>query len=282
MIYKKSANFPYPLLTNNSESYVNCEFSLDIDLTENSSDYRFWIKYIINSDFINSLLTSGQAQLVLVIQSKDNKFYYLNLNDTYIDVPKTRISLNKKTEIQLSIIAENDICFKENNNLNEFYSNFKAEIVVGKKSILGFSNVVVFEGSQRKPFDLFEKKIDPNLKSNIRIDIGYETIVICYKDEKLQFVDSNLCNVLNNPYVYMGLQKGLYKFIDSFKGDNDSVDLYDIDITESQPLFRKLYDLMKNKSIDDLSYDNVDEVIELISDGILNKYNNALRGLISG
>ena len=35
MIYKKDANFPYPLLTNTSSSYSNANFILDIELEEN-------------------------------------------------------------------------------------------------------------------------------------------------------------------------------------------------------------------------------------------------------
>lgn len=37
MIYKKDANFPYPILTNTSNSYDNCSFILDIDLEENTN-----------------------------------------------------------------------------------------------------------------------------------------------------------------------------------------------------------------------------------------------------
>ena len=32
MIYKKDANFPYPLLTNTSSSYSSSNFILDIEL----------------------------------------------------------------------------------------------------------------------------------------------------------------------------------------------------------------------------------------------------------
>ena len=39
MIYKKDANFPYPLLTNTSNSYDGCNFILDIELNENTYDY---------------------------------------------------------------------------------------------------------------------------------------------------------------------------------------------------------------------------------------------------
>ena len=57
MIYKKDANFPYPLLTNTSNSYENCHFTLDVELTEKTcNNYRFDIQYEIESEFINKLL----------------------------------------------------------------------------------------------------------------------------------------------------------------------------------------------------------------------------------
>ena len=43
MIYKKDANFPYPILTNTSNSYDNCSFILDINLEENTNEYIFEI-----------------------------------------------------------------------------------------------------------------------------------------------------------------------------------------------------------------------------------------------
>lgn len=279
MIYKKSANFPYPLLSNESTAYSNCEFNLDINLDENSNSYRFYFKYEITSEYIMNLLRDGQAQLILVIQSKDNKFYYLKLQDKYIDIPKTRISLSKRTNIQMSIKVNNEVDFSQNYDLNSFYNEFKDEIVISKNSILGFSNVVTFDGSQRKPFDLFEKKLDPELKSSIKIELGNETIVINYRNEELQFNDLNYGDKLNNPYIYMGLQKALYRFINEYKGDKDWVDIFDVD--PSDPLSTKLNNLMKAKLIEELNYENIDEVIDLITDGILEKYNNAIRGMIN-
>ena len=51
MIYKKEANFPYPLLTNTSDSYEQCQFTLDIDLQENTEHYHFNVKSEIESPF---------------------------------------------------------------------------------------------------------------------------------------------------------------------------------------------------------------------------------------
>lgn len=278
MIYKKDANFPYPILTNTSNSYKNCDFKLDVELKENTNDYRFEIKYEINSPFIINLLKNGLAQLILVIQSKDNKFFNLSLEDKFKEISKSRISLSKRTTIQLLIQAKENINFENNNDLSSFYNEFKSEIVVPKHSILGFSNTVIFEGSNAKPLDIFEKKINPNMKSDIKIEIGNETIIINYKNENLQFIDSPISSTLNNPYVYMGLQKALYRFIVNNGQGEEEVDIDEID-PPSDGLDFKLYNLMKSKMISELSIENIDEVIYSISDKILEKYVTAVRRL---
>ena len=93
MIYKKDANFPYPVLTNTSTSYENSSFLLDVTLEENTNDYRFAIEYQISSPFIKKLIATGEAVPILIIQSKDNKFYKLEPNQKAIEVRKNRVSL---------------------------------------------------------------------------------------------------------------------------------------------------------------------------------------------
>ena len=97
MIYKKEANFPYPVLTNSSMSYTESEFKLDIDLEENKNMYRFEIKHVITSSFLSYLLDIGKAKLILILQSKDSKFYSLENGRNYVEISKSRIS-EMKTE----------------------------------------------------------------------------------------------------------------------------------------------------------------------------------------
>ena len=61
MIYKKDANFPYPLLTNTTKSYENGQFILDVELQENIHHFRFGIQYEIESDFINLLIEKRES-----------------------------------------------------------------------------------------------------------------------------------------------------------------------------------------------------------------------------
>jgi hypothetical protein len=277
MIYKKDANFPYPVLTNTSTSYESSNFILDVELHENVRNYRFVIKYELDSDFITRLLDRGEAQLILVIQSKDNKFFKLYPTQTSIEIPKSRISVSKRTTIQLQIQAKGNINFKDNNDLSGFYQQFKDEINVPKNSILGFSNVVLFDGSSSKPLELFEKKVDPSLKSDVKVELGSETIIIHYRNEELQLSNLPMSNTLNNPYIYMGLQKALLRFLVN-NGDGEQVELDQIDMPIDQ-LDLKLYDLMKKKMVSEVGIDTIDEVIYAISDRIIEKYSAAVKGL---
>lgn len=280
MIYRKDANFPYPVLTNTSNSYDTSQFILDVELQENNKDYQFKFTYELDSPFINQLLESNKAQLYLVIQSKDNKFFPITMGQDHVNIPRNRISLSKRTVVQLLLQSKEVISFKGNYDLSSFYEALKDEIIVPKNAILGFSNSVTFEGSSRKPLDLFEKKLDPNLKSDIAIELGSETIIIHYKNEEMQFADSSISQTLNNPYVYMGLQKALYRFIVNNSNDGgESVELDEIIDEPSDTLDLKLFCLLKSKMIHEVNMENVDEVIYLISDKILEKYAGAVKGL---
>lgn len=276
MIYRKDANFPYPILTGTSQNYQNNEFLIDIEINEDTENYYFQLNNVeIESEFINNLLRNNEARLILIIQSKDNKFYFLKSQYEQITIPKSRISLNRRTSIQLHIQAEKDISFSNNDDLNRFYDVYKENIIVPKNALLGFSNVLVLEGRFKKPLELFSKTVDPDLKSEIKIELGSETINICYKEPNFQLNDVRNSNAFNYPYVYMGLQKALQRFINTY-GEDDAVDIEFMEVPEDL-LDQKLYNLMQNKSITELNSESIDEVIHLISDNLVEKYTVAVK-----
>jgi hypothetical protein len=279
MIYKKDANFPYPVLSGRTNSYTENHFELDVNVNENVDYYYITISYEIESAFINNLIRNKKAELILIIQSKDNKFYRLAQGQEMVKIHKSRLSLGNRTSIQLHIQAKEQIPFALNEDLNDFYQQFKQEIQVPKFGLLGYSNVVIFDGSMKKPYDIFEKRLDEHLKSDIKIELGQETIIIHYKKEAYQFNHLSNSKILNNPYIYAGLTKALHTFI-----VNNSVD-GDVDIDEieepSGALDLKLYHLMKSKKVTELNFDNVDEVIYSISDRIIEKYTTTLGEMVS-
>lgn len=276
MIYKKDANFPYPIITETSLAYKDCVFQINIGFEEDGDVYRFKINRELTSDFVKGLLEQGLAEYLLVIQSKDTKFYRLRPEQTSVEILKRKISLSNRTSIQLHIVATEKISFATNEELTGLYNMMKDQIEVAKYSMIGFSNIVTFEGSMKNPTQLFEKRFNPELKAAIKIDLESEFIVIQFRDEESQL--QSVGAAFMNPYLYMGLRTALERFIRSYSEDDDYVEINQLE-DPTDLLDYKLYNLMKHKSVIELDYENIDEVIGRISNGIIEKYVHAVKGL---
>lgn len=286
MIYTQTANFPYPLLVNDTKDYIDPTFEFDVNLAENQADYAFSIDYTIGSDFLKNLIQENKASLILIIKSKDNQFHKLNeWGSPTLQIPKSRLSLDKKTTLQLMIQSNEKISFSDNMDLDDFYKEYQSEITVNHGNALGFSNIIIFDGSQNKPHDLFEKKVDPNITSDIEIKLSSETIKLIFKDSDIELANFHHVGSdnLKNPYLYLGLQKALINFIHNNANDDNKDEIEDIQNFDQNnvtlSLERKLLILMQKKQIKSLNMDNIDEVIHLISDNIIRKYISSLKDL---
>lgn len=277
MIYKKDANFPYPIVTETASSYKDSTFQIRVGFEEDGDVYRFKINRHLTSSFIHDLLQSGQAEYLLVIQAKDTKFYRLRPEQMSIEILKRKISLKNRTSIQLHIVTNEKISFAANHELTSFYHRMKDQIYVDKYSMIGFSNIVTFEGSLKNPTQIFEKQFDPTLKTAIKYDFGPEHIIIKFRDEEFQL--QSVGAAFMNPYLYTGLRMALERFVRSYAEDGE--EYVEIDQLEDPTdlLDYKLYNLMKHKSVTDIDFDNIDEVIGKISNGIIEKYVHAVKGL---
>ncbi|HDR7774376.1 hypothetical protein JOY40_14925 [Bacillus tropicus] len=281
MIYKKDANFPYPILSSNTFAYEESDFTIKVSFEEDGDLYRFKIKTNLISKFVEAVLEKGDAQYLLVIQSKDTKFFPVELHHPQVEIAKNRMSLLNRTSIQLHIVAKANINFEDNHELNSFYDGLKQSIVVQKNSMIGFSNIVTFEGGMKNPLDLFEKRLDPNLKSAIKYELGSECIIIHFRDKDIQFQSMSKANAFMNPYLYTGLRIALERFIKTYADEDDDV----VELTQiTQPedlLDYKLYNLMTSKAVEELHIDNIDEVIGRISHQIIEKYVKAVKELVT-
>lgn len=284
MIYTKKANFPYPVLMNFSDDYQDPEFSLDVMIKDNTDDFLIEVAWDISSDYIYELLKTGKANLYLIIKSKDNQFFKLQpKKKTQQSIPKRKLCIHARTTMQLMVQAAETLEFSDNNDLNTFYDAIKEEIQVKAGNVLAFSNTVIFDGEQNKPYDLFEKQIDSDINSDVEIRLGAETILVVYKNEQYQFAEVQNSKELNYPYLYLGLQKALISFLMHANPDNpdEGVGVEEMEPPENA-LESKLYSLMQSKNISELSMENIDEVIYKISDNLIMKYHNAVRGMHNG
>ena len=294
MIYTKNANFPYPILHNFSDDYNNANFDLEISLKEDNDDYIIEVGSTISSNFIKRLIDDNKAKLVLIVKSIDNNFMELqSYGKETIVIPNTNISFdsyskkNSLVDIQLMIKSNEDITFENNDDLNEFYNEYKKSIVVKKGNALGFSSVQRLDSRDNKPFDLFDKRKDETIKSDIKVELSEQMITIVYRSDEIMFDNSSQYRDLLNPYLYIGLQKALTAFIMAEHGDgndNDGLDktvkIDDVDEISLTPLNGKLYRLMKDKGVEEISFDSMDLVIHKISDFILKRYVNKIGGII--
>ena len=118
MIYTKKANFPYPVLMNFTDDYLDSEFELDVTIRDNTDEYAVDITWKISSDFIKGLLKTGKADLILIIKSKDNQFHKLgNVRKPQVLIPKKKLCINARTVMQLMIQVNEDISFEQNHDL---------------------------------------------------------------------------------------------------------------------------------------------------------------------
>lgn len=279
MIYKKDANFPYPMLSSNTFAYEESDLTVKIEFEENGDKYRFKIVPNLTSEFIKHLLNTEMAGYVLVIQSKDTKFFPLKLDNLQVELNRNRMSLSSRTSIQLHVVSKTNVNFSNNMELNSFYNSMKQSINVSRNTMLGFSNIVTFEGGMKKPADLFEKRLNPQLKSAIKFELGSECIVISFREEKFQFQTMAKSSDFLNPYLYTGLYIALTRFITTYSEEKeDIVELSQI--TEPEDLLDfKLYHLMVNKMVTELSSENIDEVIARISHQLIEKYADSVKEL---
>lgn len=269
---------------NFSNDYQKSEFELDVTLREDTDNYIMDMEWNISSDFIKNLLKQEMASLVLIIKSKDNQFHVLEYSETpKLSIPKYKLCLNSRTVIQMMIKTNTMIDFQGNDDLNDFYKELKQEIQVKTGMVLGFSNTVIFDGSQRKPYDLFERKVDKSIKSDVEIRLGDETIIVVYKSEALQFSEIQNSREFNYPYLYLGLQKALISFLIHTNPDNpeEGICIDEIEPPEGA-LDSKLYSLMQAKNVTEINLNNIDEIIYKMSDKLMMRYADAIRGLHSG
>lgn len=274
MIFKKEAYFPYPVLSLHSTDYGEHKFTLDVSITEEGENYGFTIEHNCSSEYLNELLRNNKAKMTLIVQDTDTKI--IDVNGHYFEISKNRISLNKKTKFQLYISASTRISFSKNYDLVEFYDDIKKNIFVNDNNVLAFSNVVIFNGDVKKPYEIIKYSIDEGMKTDIEIKLESEFINICYRDKKFKYNDVFPQTRLNYHYIYMGLQKALLKYV--YDEGESEILIVDADDPESN-LSAKLLELMKIKKVDRLSFENVDEVIYKISDDIIQKHVLAVRGL---
>lgn len=280
MIYTEDASFPYPIMSSNSYDYNDNSFFFDIDVKSNSETYSLTFNIKLGSEYLNELLEKKKIEYIVIIKTQDSSFYKLSDNKI-LEIKRKKLSFKNNSKIQLILKSSCSLDFKDNFDIDPFYTDDNESINIDKNSIVGFSNVVIFDKSEKTDVDLFEKKIDKSISSEVKIEIRDENIVLIFKDEKYQFGKIIESKRLNYPYLYIGLQRLLMEMIVSDCGNQDNVlEINKNSISNaSKGVYRKIVKLIENKGIKQISFDDIDEVINLISPNLINEYYKGIIGV---
>lgn len=274
MIFKKDVSFPYPILAPFNEDYPDSLFDLDVnfELIEDDTLFRFQVTPNLTSHFLQQLLELKKAKYKLIISSHDSKIFDFDDPEGFIDIPRNRISLKKKTQIQMALIATEEINFKHNNDLDDYYQSLKANVNIQKDHLLALSEVVNFNGELTKPFVLFKYEINPALESEIEFSMLGEFINIHLREKEFKYLHAPQ----NYHYVYMGLQKALAQLIfDNAAGESS---LRIESFTGSNPLQEKLRIYLEAKNVEEISLENIEKAIDKMTDKIMSKHNKSILG----
>lgn len=279
MIYSKDAAFPYPILSRTSSSYQKNYFDFKVSQIEETEDsYIFPFEYKISTPFIEQLLKEKKAAMIFIVQSGDNYFERIEYGENAIKLSKKRLSLSKRTKLQLHIQTVEEINFKEATDLSVFYHELRDKIIVKKNSLLGYSDEVVFEGDEIKSVDLFEQSINPNLEVPFKVELTSEIIKLVFRDKQYNFSPGNMRKSIRNMYFYIGLNRALVEFIQEHGKDEEFISLTEMQEPEKD-LHIKLKELMLHKNITELDLESLDIVIQRVSDGIIEKFVEGVKEL---
>ncbi len=294
MIYTTTANFPYPVLRDDSKKgYKAAQFSFEISICDQSDGYRLEINTLISSTFLREHLAAGRAELFLVLKGVD--CFYVSLNGltfqrkrstSTLFISKEEISFESSVEIQLMIMAKDAISFAENKELTTYFDERKERIVVQPGQMLGFSRMIKCELESEESYNLFVVTIDETQLQDYTTRLSPSMIELVFNKVETKLLTKDH---LVNLYLYAALQKQLMHLLCSHLMDadidqeNQSVLDAELEIEQLSPSNEreeKIISLLKAKGIKELRFESIDSIIHEIGDGLVAKFTQAISKLI--
>lgn len=147
--------FPYPVLSEFNDSYLNNEFLCETTFEYDSLAAYFKFQYTLNDSILLKLLKENKIGLYFVIDCSETKYRELfpvdldESNQFEQEIPLER--LNGAFEIASLLICCEDIQDYKNENLNEMYEG--ETVLLPKYSIIGYTDTETY---------YVNKKIDNN------------------------------------------------------------------------------------------------------------------------
>ena len=138
---KISTFYPYPVLYENNDDYVNSSFNTKLEVNESFGEVAVRAFFDLNDEVIETLISSGACSFAIHIECGQTS--YRDLSTTTREVLEIQIpgdQLRGKIEIHSFVIANHAIKDYRNPNLNDWYKDMPLRFEKG--NILAIGNAI--------------------------------------------------------------------------------------------------------------------------------------------
>lgn len=136
----KNRLFPYPVLSEDTDDYVDSSFSVDVNVEQGLNDITFSFSINLDNSGVQGLINHGEAYFAIHLECSKTAYRKLLISSQrsiVFHISTTR--LNGDVALVGMIIAKKDIAYYKNSNLNEDYAN--ADILIPRAGIIAYQNM---------------------------------------------------------------------------------------------------------------------------------------------
>ena len=132
--------FPYPVLSEETDDYVDGGFNVEVDVTQGVNDITFSFTVNLENSGIQKLINHGDAYFAIHLECSKTAYRKLLISQQksiVFHVSSSRI--NGDIALLGLIIAKKDVPYYKNEALNSDYEN--ADIVIPRAGIIAYQNM---------------------------------------------------------------------------------------------------------------------------------------------
>ena len=230
----KHRYYPYPVVAEGNDSYVDTVFTSDVDVIKEGYNIKFTLKADINNDTINQLISEGKASFVHHIECPQTCYRKAIGTDEAEKVfIEHESKLNGTVQICSMIIAMTDITGYKNEAFSSDYKGFGFNIEKG--CIIGIGKQINIDINKEKEnlentssiFSIIPI-LDPE-ETMIRVDTSRKTKITIYVPQKTYNRYNNLSmNLEIQPVMHsMLIIPALIQVFNELKASSAELYMYD-------------------------------------------------------
>lgn len=130
--------YPYPVLSDNTDDYVNSSFSMKLEVTKGIREICFKVSLKLENKQIQQMIHEGYAEYVIHIESSYTAYRtIIKTDETYIEKSISEHKLNGKVEVCAFVVAKISLPAYYNSCFNEDYDGMSFHLHRGNIIAIG-------------------------------------------------------------------------------------------------------------------------------------------------